>query len=263
MCCPDKQKTPSSAIVHVKKRNSKFVVALAGLALMGLSACATAPTPSGYADPHEDQNRWTHRANIKLDRVLVSPASNTYGTVLPQPVRDSVSAFSDNASLPGVVANNLLQGQIEDALHNTVRFVFNSTLGLLGIFDVATDIGLEERSSDFGETLHVWGVPEGDYVVLPFFGPSTERDGIGILVDFVLNPLSMALPTDVKHLPKAAWVLSKFGDRYQFSDTVDEFYESETGYELMQLYYLDSRRYELGVEVEDDELEDIYDAYDG
>lgn len=263
MCCPDKQKTPSSAIVHVKKRNSKFVVALAGLALMGLSACSTAPAPTGYADPHEDQNRWTHRANIKLDRVLVSPASNTYGSVLPQAVRDSVSSFSDNASLPGVVANNLLQGEVEDAVHNTVRFVFNSTLGLLGIFDIATDIGLEERGSDFGETLHVWGMPEGDYVVLPFFGPSTERDGIGILVDFVLNPLSMALPTDVKHLPKAAWVLSKFGDRYQFSDTVDEFYESETGYELMQLYYLDSRRYELGVEVEDDELEDIYDAYDG
>ncbi|NDW53382.1 VacJ family lipoprotein [Aliiroseovarius sp. PrR006] len=245
------------------KRNSKFVLALAGLALMGLSACATAPAPSGYADPHEDQNRRTHRANIKLDRIFVSPASDTYGTVLPQPVRDSVSAFSDNASLPGVVANNLLQGNVEDAVHNTVRFVFNSTLGLLGIFDVATDIGLEERGSDFGETLHVWGVPEGDYVVLPFFGPSTERDGIGILVDFAFNPLSLALPTDVKHLPKAAWVLSKFGDRYQFSGTIEEFYESEEGYELMQLYYLDSRRYELGVEVEDDELEDIYDAYDG
>lgn len=263
MCCPNKRKTPSLAIVHVKKRNSKYVVALAGLALMGLSACATAPAPSGYADPHEDQNRRTHRANVNLDKALVSPASNTYGSLLPQPVRDSVSAFSDNASLPGVVANNLLQGNVEDAVHNTVRFVFNSTLGLLGIFDVATDIGLEERGSDFGETLHVWGAAEGDYVVLPFFGPSTERDAVGIVVDFVLNPLSLALPTEVKHLPKAAWVLSKFGDRYQFSGTIEEFYESEEGYELMQLYYLDSRRYELGVEVEDDELEDIYDAYDG
>ncbi len=263
MCGRNRRKSSNSAIVHVKKKYSKTKVALAGLALMGMSACATAPAPSGYADPHEVQNRRTHGANIKLDRALVSPASNTYGTILPQPVRNSVSSFSDNASLPGVVANNLLQGNIEDAVHNTVRFAFNSTLGLLGIFDIATDIGLEERDSDFGETLHVWGAPEGDYVVLPFFGPSTERDGIGILVDFVLNPLSLALPTEVKHLPKAAWVLSKFGDRYQFSDTIDEFYQSEEGYDLMQLYYLDSRRYELGVEVEDDELEDIYDAYDG
>lgn len=263
MCGADKQKTPDSAIVHVTKRKSKFAAVLSGVALMGLSACATAPAPSGYADPHEMKNRRTHGANIKLDRALVSPASEAYGTVLPEPVRNSVSYFSDNASLPGVVVNNLLQGNIEDAVHNTVRFAFNSTLGLLGLFDVATDIGLEERDSDFGETLHVWGAPEGDYVVLPFFGPSTERDGLGILVDFALNPLSLVLPTDVKHLPKAAWVLSKFGDRYQFSDTIEDFYASEEGYDLMKLYYLDSRRYELGVEVDDDELEDIYDAYDG
>ncbi len=241
----------------------KSSLAVVGIVSMTVGACAKAPVPSGYDDPHQEQNRRTHGANIKLDQALVSPAADTYGQVLPRPVRDTISVFSDNASLPGVVVNNILQGNIENAVHNSARFLFNSTLGLLGMFDIATDIGLEERDSDFGETLHVWGAPEGDYVVLPVFGPSTERDAVGIVADFVLNPLSLVLPVEVEHLPKATWVLSKFGDRYTFGDTIDEFYASEEGYELMKLYYLDSRRYELGIEVEDNELEDIYDAYDG
>lgn len=243
--------------------NMKKITLIAVAALVALGACAKAPAPSGYDDPHETQNRRTFRANIALDRALISPAADTYGLV-PKPGRDAVAAFSNNASMPGVVVNKLLQGQIDDAVHNTVRFLFNSTLGLLGLFDVASDIGLEKRDSDFGETLHVWGMPEGDYVVLPFFGASTERDGLGILGDFMLNPLSYVLPTDVRHLPKAAWVVSKFGDRYDFADSVDSIlYSDSDGYSTLQLYYLDSRRYELGQVVEDDELDDLYEAYGG
>ncbi|MBT2130215.1 MlaA family lipoprotein [Aliiroseovarius lamellibrachiae] len=237
------------------------LIAIAVLTVLG--ACAKAPAPTGYDDPHEAQNRRTYKANIALDRALISPAADSYGQV-PKPVRNSVAMFAENASLPGVVVNKLLQGQIDDAVHNTVRFLFNSTLGLLGLFDVASDIGLEERKSDFGETLHVWGMPEGDYVVLPFFGASTERDGLGILGDFMLNPLSYVLPTEVRQLPKAAWVMSKFGDRYDFADSVDSIlYSDGDGYGTLQLYYLDSRRYELGQVVEDNELDDLYDAYGG
>lgn len=243
--------------------NMKTTPFFAALALVALGACAQAPAPSGYPDPHEAQNRRTHEANIKLDRLLISPAANTYGQV-PKPARTAVANFSDNASLPGVVVNKLLQGKIDDAVHNSVRFLFNSTLGLLGLFDIASDIGLEERGSDFGETLHVWGMPEGDYVVLPFFGASTERDGLGILGDFVLNPLGYVLPTGWEHVPKGAWVVSKFGDRYDFADSVDSIlYSDGDGYSTLQLYYLDSRRYELGQEVEGDELDDLYEAYDG
>lgn len=248
----------AAELLNMKKTN---LIAIA--ALIALGACAKAPAPSGYDDPHETKNRRTYQANIALDQKLVSPAANTYGLV-PKGGRDAVAAFSSNASLPGIVVNKLLQGQIEDAVHNSVRFLFNSTLGLLGIFDVASDIGLEERDSDFGETLHVWGMPEGDYVVLPFFGASTERDGLGILGDFMLNPLSYVLPTEVRHLPKAAWVVSKFGDRYDFADSVDSIlYSDGDGYSTLQLYYLDSRRYELGQAVEDDELDDLYEAYGG
>ncbi len=238
-------------------------ITFAALALMLTGACAQAPVPSGYADPHEAQNRRTFGANIKLDKAFVSPASTVYGGV-PKPIRTGVASFSDNASLPGVIVNKLLQGKIDDAVHNTVRFLFNSTLGVLGLFDVASGIGLEERKSDFGETLHVWGASEGDYVVLPFFGASTERDGFGIIGDFFLNPLSYVLPTNVRFLPKATWVVSKFGDRYDFADSVDSIYYSDgDGYATLRLYYLDSRRYELGQVVEDDQLYDLYEAYDG
>ncbi|NRP13782.1 putative phospholipid-binding lipoprotein MlaA [Aliiroseovarius sp. xm-m-379] len=235
----------------------------AAIALVVLGACAKAPVPAGYDDPHEVQNRRTHKANIALDQMLVSPAAQVYGQV-PKPTRTAVANFADNASLPGTVVNKLLQGQIDDAVHNTVRFLFNSTFGLLGLFDVASDIGLEERESDFGETLHVWGMAEGDYVVLPFFGASTERDTLGIVGDFVLNPLGYVLPTGWTNVPKGAWVMSKFGDRYDFADSVDSILYSEgDGYATLQLYYLDSRRYELGQVVEDDELDDLYEAYDG
>lgn len=264
MCDIDIRLKQNAWIVDVKRPMKKSVLVIASAMLMLVGACAKAPAPSGYDDPHEVKNRRTYEGNIKLDRMFVGPTSTAYGTIIPTPVRNSVNVFSKNLGLPGVVVNNLLQGQIEDAVHNTVRFVFNSTLGVAGIFDIATDVGLEERGTDFGETLHVWGAPEGDYVVLPFFGPSTERDGFGILGDFFLNPLSLALPTDLKLLPKAAWVTAKFGDRYEFADSVEGIYYSDgDGYGALQLYYLDSRRYELGIEVEDTELDDLYEAYDG
>lgn len=261
--CSETLKRCQTDKTDVTKSITKTCIAAAGLLLITLAGCAKAPAPIEDNDPHVVRNQRTHGANIKLDRAFVGPASDGYGAVLPEPVRVSIAQFSDNAGLPGVVVNNVLQGNVENAVHNAWRFVFNSTFGLLGLFDVATDIGLEERDSDFGETLHVWGASEGDYVVLPVIGPSTERDAFGILGDFFLNPLSAVLPSELAHLPKATWVLSKLGDRHAFGDTIDEFYASEEGYELMKLYYLDSRRYELGVDVDDNELEDIYDAYDG
>ncbi len=229
------------------------------VALAALAACAKAPAPSGQADPHEVANRRTHEANLRFDRAFFAPTSNAYGTILPQPVRQGVSQFSSNISLPGTMVNQLLQGEVEDAVHNAVRFLFNTTLGVAGIFDIATDIGLEERDTDFGETLHVWGFAEGDYVVLPFFGPSTERDAFGTAVDFFINPLSYVIPKPEGYLSPASEVISRFGDRYDYGDTFDALlYESADGYATARLFYLDSRRYDLGVEVEDDDLYDLY-----
>ena len=126
--------------------------------------------------------------------MLLKPASNAYGGGLPAPVRQGVGHFAGNLDLPRSVVNNVLQGRFPNAVHNTLRFVVNSTFGLAGLFDPATGIGLEARNTDFGETLHVWGVREGNYVELPFLGPSTERDTVGVGVDLFLNPLSYILP---------------------------------------------------------------------
>ena len=239
----------------------RIVVTASALAL---AACAQAPAPEGVFDPHEDANRQMFAFNQKLDRALLSPASTAYGEGLPDGVRRGVGNFSDNASLPGTVVNNMLQGEVDDAMHNFVRFAFNSTIGVLGIFDVATGIGIEERGTDFGETLHRWGFSEGRYVVLPVFGPSTERDAAGIAVDFVLNPLSYVVPSPESNVFPVTEVVSRLGDRYDFGSTVDAvLHEGEDPYANARLFYLDARRYDLGVEVSEDELYDLYEeAYE-
>ncbi len=228
-------------------------------AFLGLAACTPAPTAHGISDPHEAANRRTHQANLKFDQAVFGPVSDAYGSAIPEPIRDRVDDFSDNTALPGIVVNQLLQGKIEDAVHNTARFLFNTTLGLGGLFDIANDIGLEERDTDFGETLHVWGFAEGDYVVLPFFGPSTERDAFGTAVDFFTNPLSYVLKRPESYVPTGAKIMTRFGDRYTYGDTFDAvLYESADGYLTAQLYYLDNRRYDLGDDSPDEELYDLY-----
>jgi len=238
-------------------------MAVLALALV-LAGCAQAPTPQGVLDPNERGNRRTFAFNQKLDRAVLAPASTAYGEGLPPGVRRGVGNFSDNASLPGTVVNKVLQGELEDAVHNAIRFGFNSTFGLLGIFDVATGIGLEERGTDFGETLHRWGFAEGRYVVLPVFGPSTERDAAGIAVDFVLNPLSYVVPSPENNVFPVTKVVSRLGDRYDFGTTVDAvLHEGEDPYSSARLLYLDARRYDLGVEVAEDDLYDLYEeAYE-
>ncbi|HGG06747.1 MAG TPA: VacJ family lipoprotein [Aliiroseovarius sp.] len=234
------------------------------LALVVLSACTPAPRATGISDPYEQANRRIHQGNLVFDRVFFGPVSEAYGEGLPEPVRNRIEDFAANTSLPSLVVNDLLQGKIEDAAHNSVRFLFNATIGLLGLFDPASGIGLEERSTDFGETLHVWGVPEGDYVVMPFFGPSNERDAVGIVVDFFTNPLSYALKTPESYLPTGAGIVARFGERYTYASTVEDIlYTSEDGYVTARLFYLDNRRYILSGDEATDELYDIYEeAYD-
>ena len=248
--------------MKMRFHSSRF--ALIGAGILALSACTPAPSATGISDPQEAANRRMHDLNTRFDQAFFGPASNAYGTGVPQPVRDRVSDFAANTSLPSLIVNDLLQGKIEDAAHNTVRFLFNATIGLAGLFDPASGIGLEERSTDFGETLHVWGVAEGDYVVMPFFGPSNERDAVGTVVDFFTNPLSYKLPTPESYFPTSAGVIARFGDRYTYATTVDDIlYNSEDGYSTARLFYLDNRRYTLGGEDVADELYDIYEeAYE-
>ncbi|WP_457645154.1 MlaA family lipoprotein [Profundibacter sp.] len=232
---------------------------LATLTLLLVTAC-TAPAPKSFNDPNEAGNRRTHEANRRLDRALIRPASGAYGHALPKPVRQGIGNFASNLGLPGNVVNNLLQLNINGAVKNSWRFVINSTIGIGGLFDPAGNIGLDEEMGDFGQTLHVWGVGEGEYVELPLLGPSNQRDTLGMVVDVFTNPLTFGAPTPEKYMSPIAKGLSKLGDRYDFSDTVDSIlYDSADSYAQARLLYLQHRRFQLGQE---EPVEDQGDGYD-
>lgn len=240
----------------------RILPALAVLTVLALAACAPAPIASGITDPHEAQNREVHALNREIDQVVFRPLSRGYGGGVPGPFRQGVANFAANVDLPRSAVNGLLQFRPQDAMHNTLRFVVNTTVGIGGLFDPATAIGLPARDTDFGETLHIWGFGEGNYVELPVIGPSTERDTVGAVVDLALNPLSYVLPKPESYAPTVAQALSNVGDRYTYGTTVDSIlYESADSYAQARVLYLENRRYELrrfggaGAAEEDDYLD--------
>ena len=218
------------------------------LAVALVTACS-APTPGAeFNDPFEDTNRVVHTFNKGLDRNLLRPVGQV-AAVVPTEITGPITNFADNVGLPGMVANGLLQGDIGGASTNTVRFLVNTTVGIGGLFDPAGAIGLTEESTDFGETLAVWGVPEGAYVELPVFGPSTERDAVGTLVDLVFDPLqSVGTGTQLTY-GTGTRVADLAITRGTFMDTFDGvLYESADSYAQSRLAYLQNRRFELGEE---------------
>ncbi len=222
---------------------------LAGVLAVLLSACGPAAIPPGdsIVDRDETRNRANHEFNRGLDRVLVGPASNAYGTVIPAPVRTGVSNFATNLNQPSYVLNNLLQFRLGQAMQNTARFAINSTIGIGGLFDPATAMGVPAAETDFGETLHIYGVPEGAYTELPVFGPSTSRDAVGLFVDMAMNPVRVFLDTPESRYVTGAEVLARFNDRYTLDDTIDSIlYESADSYTQLRSIYLQTRRFELG-----------------
>ena len=258
-----KQIPAGTAMTQTARR--PLVRLMAALSLAVLAGCNTPDAPVEIYDPYEARNRRVHEFNKRLDRNLVRPVARGYGTVVPQPVRTGVSNFGDNLDGPGQVTNDLLQGSFSDASHNAVRFVVNTTLGLAGIFDVATPLGLTARPTDFGETLHVWGAPEGAYREGIASGPSTERDTAGRIVDFFTNPLGYVLPTEARVVGIGARVGGAVDDRYRYDQTVsDTLYNSADSYAATRSLYLQNRRYQLNGGSNDADQFDIYeDLYEG
>jgi phospholipid-binding lipoprotein MlaA len=228
----------------------RVVAGLPGILLVGLlAACGPAALPPGdsIVDADEAQNRAAHDLNLTLDRSVLRPVSRGYGGAVPPPVRRGVGNFASNLSQPSYVLNNLLQFRLGDATQNTLRFVVNTTIGLGGVLDPASAIGLTAQETDFGETLHIYGVPEGDFVMLPVFGPSTTRDTVGLVVDMATNPVRHVLPDPEGHYVAAAGMLDRFGDRYDMDDTIDSvLYESADSYIVLRSLYLQNRRFQLG-----------------
>ncbi|MDH5511791.1 MAG: VacJ family lipoprotein [Gammaproteobacteria bacterium] len=182
---------------------------VAAACLFGLNACATTtnrtgaesgPAESGSRtgaaalernnnnDPLEGFNRAMYKFNEKADQYVLKPVAKGYRAITPKPVSKSISNFFSNLYDPANMLYNFFQGKPKAGLSDLGRFVFNTTFGIAGLFDVATPMGFQKHDEDFGQTLAVWGVGEGPYLVLPFFGPSNIRDGASLPVDWYTYP---------------------------------------------------------------------------
>lgn len=160
------------------------------LLTLALSACAASTSPSALSenDPYEATNRKIFALNQSLDRSVAKPVAVFYTNVVPAPARDGIHNFLVNLRQPVTFANDVLQGEGHRAVDTFGRFLVNSTIGVGGLVDVAQKTGIPEHNADFGETLAVYGVKEGPYLVLPLIGPSNPRDAFGGGVDAVIDP---------------------------------------------------------------------------
>lgn len=160
-----------------------------------LSGCATTGSGGAMAenDPYEGFNRGVWEFNQAIDTVAIKPATTVYRTVTPVPARRGIRGILANLSEPFSFINNLLQGKPDRAFNSLGRFLVNSTIGVGGLADHATDLGLPPTDEDFGQTLAVAGAKESPYLVLPLLGPSTVRDAVGTAVEFVADPARVVI----------------------------------------------------------------------
>lgn len=184
--------------------NNNLVAAIRGVGLAGLlavlSGCASTGVHDEIRDPLEPINRITYKFNDILDRGVLYPLAAAYKDGVPPWVRTRILNFFTNLWTPMVTINDLLQGKGNQAASDAARFVLNTTFGVVGLFDVATSMGHEAHDEDFGQTLAVWGVPEGWYFVIPVLGPSTlPRDTLGWVGDYFLDPLWYADNNQVRY----------------------------------------------------------------
>lgn len=229
------------------------VVTILCLLLAGLFSTAS----NAEEDPWESFNRSIYSFNNTADAYLVKPVAQGYAYIMPEVGRKGVNNFFNNLLDVNGALNGLLQGRVDQGLENVGRVIINSTIGIFGLFDVATKLGVPQYQTDFGHTLSIWGVPQGPFVMLPFLGPSTMRSGVGTAFDAYASPMGQMGNSD------PAWGLRVFnivdlragllgadellsGDQYiflrdaylqqrrlQISDgkLVDEFSEFDDGWE--------------------------------
>ena len=216
-------------------RAATVVCGLVALSLV--SGCATNGNPR---DPLEPLNRGIYHFNDGVDNLVVKPVSIVYRGVVPQFARTGVSNFFANINDVIIALNNLLQGKFTQALSDVGRVAVNTTAGLLGVIDVATEVGLEKHNEDFGQTLGYWGLGNGPYLVLPFIGPSSIRDGVGWLVDFYTDPITYVDPSRDRNILWGTRFLSRRTELLDTSTILDT--AALDPYEFLRDAYLQRRR---------------------
>ena len=229
-------------------------VAAAFLLVFLLAIAAPLPSSAGeepkdisYGDPLEPLNRIVFAVNEMLDTIVLRPAAFVYGKVLPDPVRLGVRNVIRHLSLPFTFVNDVAQGEWERSGDTAQRFLLNTMVGFVGLIDVAEDHGLPHRSTDFGSTLASWGVGEGPYLVLPLAGPSNVRDGVGLVVQSVADPVDIAFRNaGHEHMPLVRAGVATIDFRHRNLDTLDDFKANALDYyAFIRTLYRQRRAFEI------------------
>ena len=212
-------------------------VTVAVMAAGLLAGCATSGNPK---DPIEGFNRAMFAFNEGLDSAIVKPVATGYEAVLPSPIRTGVTNFFGNIEDVFIGVNNLLQGKLPEAFSDLGRVVINTTIGLLGVLDMASDAGLEKHDEDFGQTFGRWGVGNGAYVVIPVFGPRTARDTVGLILDSAVDPVGDHKPKGTRNAALVLRVVNKRANLLAADKVVEE--AALDKYSYMRDAYLQRRR---------------------
>ena len=232
----------------------RFAALLLAAAALLSAGCASTANPR---DPLEPVNRGIYQFNDAVDTVVMKPVSEAYRAVLPSFARTGVRNFLDNIKDVLNFANNALQGKRDEALNDFARVMINSTWGLLGILDVASEAGLHKNDEDFGQTLGRWGVPDGPYVVLPFLGPSNLRDALALIVDWKTDPVTYVDPRRDRRIIWGVRIISRRADLLDASNLLET--AALDPYEFLRDAYIQRRRNQVydgnpPPEKEDDDL---------
>ena len=194
-----------------------FVILLVAMA----SGCATGPERDPR-DPLEPMNRAVYKFNDTFDDAIAKPVATVYRDVLHVEIRNRVSNFFSNFQDIFIGVNNLLQGKLQEGAEDWARFAFNTTFGLLGIHDVASDMGIEKHNEDFGQTFGHWGVGSGPYLILPFLGSSTVRDAAGTTVDYYVAPLGEVRPINLRNSLYGVYLVNTRAELLEASSILEQ-----------------------------------------
>jgi phospholipid-binding lipoprotein MlaA len=213
------------------------------LCLLHLCGCAAIPGKPDPRDPWERMNRVTWKFNDGFDHYIFKPAATGYVKVVPRFARTGIHNFFSNLGYPIVMLNDVLQWQLRAFANDTGRLVVNSTVGIGGLFDPASEMGLDRNDREFGQTLGVWGIKSGPYLMLPFMGPSTVRDTVGVVADQFTDPRNYIFGAWVSW---SLFVVSSMDQRAQLLGTADKVLEGAYDkYAVLRNVYLQHREFKV------------------
>ncbi len=224
------------------------------LVVLWLGGCASAPAPSlddedaaeQIDDPFEATNRHTQKGFLWVDDHVLHPVSDAYAEVVPDRLRTSIRHFLETLSQPAVVINHLLQGNPTRSWTAFERLAVNAVAGVGGLFDVATDWGLPYQPADFGQTFGVWGVGDGPYLFLPFFGPSNPRDAVGLALGFATNPVVLLDGWEAAEALGGELAVGAVDGRSRRAEVLDRMrHDSLDFYISLRAVYYQNRRYRV------------------